>query len=89
MTPAGAEGVDAGWLPGALQMPSPNCDERPPDEVVRLVVIHAISLPPVSSADPESSTCFPIDWIRRPIPISASSAACAFRRIFLFAGTAP
>ena len=46
MTPAGAEGVDAGWLPGALQMPSPNCDERPPDEVVRLVVIHAISLPP-------------------------------------------
>lgn len=46
MTPAGAEGVDAGWLPGALQMPSPNCDERPPEEVVRLVVIHAISLPP-------------------------------------------
>ncbi len=46
MTQVGAEGVDAGWLPGAQQILSPNCDERPPDEVVRLVVIHAISLPP-------------------------------------------
>jgi AmpD protein len=27
-------------------MPSPNCDERPEGESIRLVVIHAISLPP-------------------------------------------
>src|SRR5574338_917084 len=25
---------------------SPNCDDRPPGEVVRIVVVHAISLPP-------------------------------------------
>lgn len=37
---------DAGWLPAARQVPSPNCDERPVGETVRLVVIHAISLPP-------------------------------------------
>ena len=37
---------DAGWLPYARRVPSPNCDERPADETVRLVVIHAISLPP-------------------------------------------
>ena len=41
----GAAG-DAGWLPAARQVPSPNCDERPAGETVRLVVIHAISLPP-------------------------------------------
>ena len=37
---------DAGWLPGVRRILSPNHDERPADEVVRLVVIHAISLPP-------------------------------------------
>lgn len=37
---------DAGWLPGVRRILSPNRDERPADEVVRLVVIHAISLPP-------------------------------------------
>lgn len=36
----------AGWLPAARRIPSPNCDERPPEELVRLAVIHAISLPP-------------------------------------------
>lgn len=38
--------LDAGWLPAARRVPSPNCDERPADAKVRLVVIHAISLPP-------------------------------------------
>ena len=33
-------------LPGAHYVPSPNCDQRPPDAVVSLIVIHAISLPP-------------------------------------------
>jgi len=42
--PGGA--VEKGWLSGARQIPSPNCDERPLAEPVRLVVIHAISLPP-------------------------------------------
>ena len=35
-----------GWLPGAKKVVSPNQDERPDGEVVRLVVVHAISLPP-------------------------------------------
>lgn len=35
-----------GWLHTARRLPSPNCDERPPGEPIRLLVIHAISLPP-------------------------------------------
>lgn len=34
-----------GWCAGALHMPSPNCDERPADTTVDLLVIHNISLP--------------------------------------------
>ncbi len=40
-------GLDAaGWLEEARRIPSPNCDERPPGQAVRLIVVHAISLPP-------------------------------------------
>lgn len=35
-----------GLLTGVTYIPSPNCDHRPPDETVRLIVIHSISLPP-------------------------------------------
>jgi AmpD protein len=35
-----------GWLSGARILPSPNQDERPPAGPLRLLVIHAISLPP-------------------------------------------
>lgn len=35
-----------GWLEGARRVPSPNRDARPEGEVVSLVVIHNISLPP-------------------------------------------
>lgn len=35
-----------GWLVGAEIIASPNRDARPPGMMVRLVVIHAISLPP-------------------------------------------
>jgi len=45
--------LDAGWLSAARRLPSPNCDERPADETVRLVVIHAISLPPGEFGGPE------------------------------------
>jgi AmpD protein len=34
------------WLPGARLVPTSNCDQRPAGELVSLVVIHAISLPP-------------------------------------------
>ncbi len=34
------------WLEQARRLLSPNCDERPADVVIDLVVIHGISLPP-------------------------------------------
>ena len=37
---------DVGWLADARRVPSPNCDDRPRGTPVRLVVVHAISLPP-------------------------------------------
>jgi len=37
---------DQGWLLGARRIVSPNCDERPAGQAVRLIVVHAISLPP-------------------------------------------
>src|SRR6266704_4609292 len=37
---------EEGLLAGAVQVPSPNCDERPADAAVRLLVVHNISLPP-------------------------------------------
>lgn len=42
-----------GWLHDACRVPSPNFDERPAGESVRLVVIHAISLPPGEFGGPE------------------------------------
>lgn len=35
-----------GFLEGARQVPSPNCDDRPAGTQVELVVVHGISLPP-------------------------------------------
>ena len=37
---------EEGVLAGAVQVPSPNCDERPLDAAVSLLVVHNISLPP-------------------------------------------
>ncbi|WP_324780579.1 1,6-anhydro-N-acetylmuramyl-L-alanine amidase AmpD [Thiobacillus sedimenti] len=36
----------SGWLSAARHIPSPNCDARPQDMAIELVVIHNISLPP-------------------------------------------
>ena len=36
----------AGLVRAALQIPSPNCDERPEGTAVTLLVVHGISLPP-------------------------------------------
>jgi AmpD protein len=38
--------VATGLMRGARQVPSPNCDDRPADADVSLVVLHGISLPP-------------------------------------------
>ena len=35
-----------GVLAGAQQIPTPNCDERPEDAAITLLVVHNISLPP-------------------------------------------
>jgi AmpD protein len=37
---------EAGWLPRARRVPSPNCDARPPGTPISLLVVHNISLPP-------------------------------------------
>lgn len=37
---------EEGILRGAEQVPSPNCDERPGDVDIALLVVHSISLPP-------------------------------------------
>ncbi len=37
---------DEGWLKGARRIQSPNYDARPAGQPVRLIVVHAISLPP-------------------------------------------
>jgi AmpD protein len=37
---------DDGMVPQFRQVPSPNCDDRPAEAAIELVVIHNISLPP-------------------------------------------
>lgn len=36
----------SGWLYPVREVPSPNCDDRPADTPIDVLVIHAISLPP-------------------------------------------
>lgn len=38
--------IDQHWLQDATKVPSPNCDQRPLEDDISLVVIHCISLPP-------------------------------------------
>ncbi|MCG8670027.1 MAG: 1,6-anhydro-N-acetylmuramyl-L-alanine amidase AmpD [Pseudomonadales bacterium] len=38
--------ADTGLLQDASQVPSPNCDDRPPDCEPDLIIVHCISLPP-------------------------------------------
>ena len=50
--------VTTGWLPEACQVPSPNCDNRPPGVVVDLIVVHGISLPPGEFGGPWINALF-------------------------------
>lgn len=46
-TPATPNAIDPkGWLVGARQIVSPNCDERPVKTPVDALVVHGITLPP-------------------------------------------
>ena len=35
-----------GWLEGVRRIESPNCDDRPTDTEISLLIVHSISLPP-------------------------------------------
>jgi N-acetyl-anhydromuramoyl-L-alanine amidase len=35
-----------GWFKALRRVPSPNCDQRPQDTAIELIVVHNISLPP-------------------------------------------
>ncbi|MGH8588426.1 MAG: 1,6-anhydro-N-acetylmuramyl-L-alanine amidase AmpD, partial [Gammaproteobacteria bacterium] len=67
----------SGWLEGVRRVPSPNCDERPPETDIDLVVVHGISLPPrvyggqhidrlfTNTLDPDAHPDFrPVAWLR-------------------------
>lgn len=47
-----------GWLDGVRLLPSPNCDDRPVGEVVDLLVVHGISLPPGEFGGPYIDALF-------------------------------
>lgn len=64
-----AGGIDAhGLAAGARFIPSPNCDDRPAGESVRLIVIHNISLPPgeFGGNDVIRLFCNTLDCARHP-----------------------
>ena len=49
---------DDGWFGAALRIDSPNFDDRPPGEVISLIVVHAISLPPAQFGSDDISRLF-------------------------------
>ena len=44
--------IENHWLQGVRRVPSPNCDQRPADTPIELVVLHGISLPPGAFGGP-------------------------------------
>jgi AmpD protein len=50
--------IHNGWLTGARRVASPNCDPRPADAVIDLLVIHGISLPPGEFGGPHIEALF-------------------------------
>ena len=47
-----------GWLSGARQVRSPNCNPRPSGAAPELIVVHGISLPPGQYGGPEIEALF-------------------------------
>ncbi|HBS26388.1 MAG TPA: 1,6-anhydro-N-acetylmuramyl-L-alanine amidase AmpD [Gammaproteobacteria bacterium] len=60
--------LETGLLDIARQRPSPNCDDRPEGEVIELIVIHSISLPPnhFGGAEIEDFFCNQLDISAHP-----------------------
>ena len=81
MSPSGG-----GWLPEARKLPSPNCDRRPPDTTIDLLVIHNISLPPGEFGGPWIDDLFlnrldpAIDPYFREVAVLRVSAHLLIRR---------
>ncbi len=50
--------INSHWLTGAEAIPSPNCNERPGQQSISLLVIHNISLPPGQFGGPHISELF-------------------------------
>lgn len=63
-----------GLVRGIRYIASPNCDERPPDAGVELIVIHAISLPPGEFGGPGIVDLFTNRLDARAHPYYASIA---------------
>ena len=57
-----------GLLEQATQCPSPNCDARPADTELSMIVVHGISLPPGKFGGPEIEALFTnrLDWDAHP-----------------------
>ena len=73
-----------GRVDGAMQIPSPNCDERPPETEVSLIVVHGISLPPGRfGGDAIPRAVHEPSRIGRATRTSQRSPACASRPHFL------
>ncbi|HEY4071833.1 MAG TPA: 1,6-anhydro-N-acetylmuramyl-L-alanine amidase AmpD [Herbaspirillum sp.] len=47
-----------GWCDGATWLQSPNCDARPPDAAISLLLVHNISLPPNQFGGPYIADLF-------------------------------
>lgn len=73
----------ASRLPGARFVPSPNCDERPPDTAVELIVVHAISLPPGEFGGPYIEALFTNRLDARAHPYFAQIAGLRVSAHFL------
>ena len=56
------------WIEGVRRCPSPNCDDRPTDVDIELLVIHGISLPPGKFGTPfvEALFCNRLDRNAHP-----------------------
>lgn len=50
--------ADSAWLEGVRRLSSPNCDARPDDCAIDLLVIHGISLPPGRFGGPHVDALF-------------------------------
>lgn len=50
--------IKDGWLTDVPRVMSPNCDDRPPNEEISLIVVHGISLPPAQYGGPYIQALF-------------------------------